>query len=297
MLARAVMQISLAVSALVAAGCRSDKPDPSSDQQSAAPAADTAAPGVAGGRAEAGTVTVTASDFSFQTPREIPAGLTTFRLVNRGPSLHHIQLIKLEDGKTATDFFAALKSGPFPTWASMAGGPNPPEAGDTATATLMMEPGNYVMLCFVPSADGVPHVMKGMANPLTVTRASVTSRPEPRADVVMKLVDFDFELSQPLKAGQHTIRVENTGKQPHEVAIVQMKPGKTPHDYAKWGEKPIGPAPGTIYGGVSGIMPGSHAFIDVDLPAGEYGLLCFIPDTKDGKPHFVHGMARAIKVG
>jgi hypothetical protein len=203
----------------------------------------------------------------------------------------------LEDGKTANDFFAALKSGPFPTWASMAGGPNPPEAGDTAIATLMMEPGNYVMLCFVPSADGVPHVMKGMATPLTVSGASVTSRPEPRADVVMKLVDFDFELSQPLEAGRQTIRVENTGKQPHEVAIVQMKPGKTPHDYAKWGEKPIGPPPGTIYGGVSGIMPGSHAFVDVDLPAGEYGLLCFVPDAKDGKPHFVHGMAKVVKVG
>jgi hypothetical protein len=241
---------------------------------------------------------VVARDYSFAAPSEIPAGLTTFRLVNRGPSLHHIQLIKLEEGKTADDFFAALKAGgPFPRWASFAGGPNPPESGDTATATLAVEPGNYVMLCFVPSADGVPHMMKGMATPLTVTRASGGSQVEPRADVVMKLVDFDFELSQPLTAGRHTIRIENAGAQPHEVAIVRLNPGKTPKDFTEWGEKPVGPAPGTMFGGVSGIMPGSRAFVSVDLPAGEYALICFVPDAKDGKPHFAHGMAKVIKVG
>lgn len=295
MLVRALSLTSVAAAAIVAAACRSDKSPSSRAPQSTAPAAEAAESSTPD---EAAVVTVIARDFAFEAPSEIPAGLTTFRLVNRGPSLHHIQLIRLEDGKTADDLFAALKAGgPFPRWASMAGGPNPPESGDTATATLAVEPGNYVMLCFVPSADGVPHVMKGMAAPLTVSRASVRSQPEPRADVVMKLVDFDFELSQPLTAGQHTIRVENAGAQPHEVAIVRMKPGKTPRDYADWGMKPVGPAPGTIFGGVSGIMPGAHAFVEVDLPAGEYALICFVPESKDGKPHFAHGMAKLIKVG
>jgi len=58
----------------------------------------------------------------------------------------------------------------------------------------------------------------------------------------------------------------------------------------------IGPAPGALFGGVSGIMPGSHAFVPVDLPAGQYALICFVPDAKDGKPHFAHGMAKLIKV-
>ena len=290
MLARALSLIPLAATAaVVVAGCRPDESPPSRAPQSAADTvAAPAAPGI---------VTVTAQDFAFDAPSEIPAGLTTFRLVNRGPSLHHIQLIKLEDGKTADDFFAALKGGgPFPGWASFAGGPNPPESGDTATITLAVEPGNYMMLCFIPAADGVPHVMKGMARPLTVKGPSRNAT-EPRADLVMKLVDYDFELSQPLTAGRHTIRVENAGTQPHEVAIVRMQPGKTPQEFAAWGMKPVGPAPGTLFGGVSGIMPGSHAFVDVDLPAGDYALLCFVPDAKDGKPHFAHGMAKRIKVG
>lgn len=251
----------------------------------------------AGGAASSSIVTVTATDFAFDAPAEVPAGLTTFRLVNRGPSLHHIQLIKLEEGKTVDDFLAALQNpGPFPTWATMAGGPNPPEAGDTTIAAMTLEPGSYVMTCFVPTAEGVPHLMKGMVRPLTVTGPAPRAGAEPAADLVMKLMDFDFQLSQPLTAGRHTIRIENDAAQPHEVAIVRLESGKSPMDFASWGERQKGPAPGKLYGGVSGIAPGTRAFATVDLPPGEYGLICFYPDMKDGKPHFAHGMAKRITV-
>jgi hypothetical protein len=105
-------------------------------------------------------------------------------------------------------------------------------------------------------------------------------------------VDYDFEMSQPLTAGKHTIRVDNGGKQHHEIAIVRLAAGRKPADFVAWGMKPVGPAPGTIHGGLSGIPPGEHAFIEVDLPAGEYALICFLPDAKDGKPHFEHGMMK-----
>ena len=242
-------------------------------------------------------VTVTAHDFAFEAPAEIPAGLTTFRLVNTGPSLHHLQLIKLEDGKTADDYIAALKAGgPPPRWASLQGGPNPPEPGSSASATVELEPGSYAMICFVPGADGIPHLFKGMTHPFKVTGAAATGVAEPKADLVMKLVDFDFQLSTPLTAGRHTIRIENAGTQPHEVAFIRLQPGKTPADFGAWGEKPVGPAPGSLEGGVSGIMPGAHAWAEVDLPPGDYALMCFFPDATDGKPHFVHGMAKLVHV-
>ena len=242
-------------------------------------------------------VTITTTDFAFDAPAEVPAGLTTFRLVNQGPSLHHVQLVQLHDGKTVDDFMAALQAGgPPPSWATPAGGPNPPELGATATTMVALEPGNYAMVCFIPSADGLPHVMKGMVRPLTVTAAPAAAPAEPAADLVMKLVDFDFELSEPLTAGRHTIRVENAGAQPHEVAIVRLQEGKAPADFAHWGESQSGPAPGALFGGVSAIMPGTHAFVEVDLEPGEYGLICFVPEMRDGKPHFVHGMMKQITV-
>ena len=275
---------------LLVAACRSDRPaaEVAAGSDSAAPPSAGAAPNV---------VTITASDFKFDAPAEIPAGVTTFRLVNRGPGLHHVQLVKLGEGKTPDDFLAALKAGgPPPAWATVAGGPNPPDMNDTASTTMTLEPGNYAMVCFIPSADGVPHLMKGMSRGLTVTPAGGAAAAEPSADVVMKLVDFDFEMSTPLTAGRHTIRVENGGGQPHEVAIVRLQPGKQPMDFAAWGEKQVGPAPGALAGGVSAIMPGTHAFVEVDLEPGEYGLICFVPEMKDGKPHFVHGMMKQLKV-
>jgi hypothetical protein len=242
-------------------------------------------------------VTVTASDFSFDAPAEISAGLTTIRLVNRGPSLHHIQLIKLEEGKTVEDLLGAFKSpGPPPKWMSSAGGPNPPEVGDTTNTTLSLKPGSYAMLCFVPTPDGMPHMMKGLARPLKVTGTAPANVAEPMADVVITLHDYDFKFSKPLTAGRHTIRIDNAGPQEHEIAIVRLNPGKTPVEFAEWGEKQVGPAPGKMLGGVSGIVPGMHASIDVTFIPGQYALLCFVPDMKDGKPHFAHGMAKLIEV-
>jgi len=284
---------SLIVAAMISlASCRSDKPAGDASTTSAAPPS--------AGRTDAAeganVVTVTASDYGFDAPAEIPAGLTTIRLVNQGPSLHHIQLMKLADGKTLDDFLAALQGEHPPTWAIPAGGPGPPEVGGTSISVEALEPGNYALICFIPAADGMPHVMKGMSRALKVVGPSRAATSEPEADIVVKLVDYDFELSKPLTAGKHTIRVENTGQQPHEIAIVRLHPGKKPADFAAWGMKPVGPPPGTTHGGLSGIMPGSHSFIEVDLPHGEYGLICFLPDARDGKPHFEHGMATQTKV-
>jgi hypothetical protein len=217
--------------------------------------------------------------------------------MNKGPSLHHIQLVKLDSGKTTADFLTALKAGgPPPQWASMAGGPNPPEAGKATDATLQLEPGTYAMVCFVPTSEGVPHVMKGMSRTLTVDGPAQTAAAEPAADAVMTLKDYDFVMSKPLAAGKRTIRVDNAGPQPHEVVIVRLNAGKTPEDYVKWVEHPAGAAPGTMHGGTSAIMPGMHAVIATELPAGDYALICFVPDGKDGKPHFVHGMGKRITV-
>lgn len=285
---------ALFLAALLLAACRSEK-------RADVPVVDAEAgqPARAAGEVAAAAptvVTITATDFAFEVPAEIPAGFITMRLVNKGPSLHHVQLLKLDEGKTMADFTAALKAGGPPQWAIPAGGPNPPQPGETSSVQMKLDPGHYVMVCFIPAADGQPHLMKGMMRPLTVTANGSTAAAEPTADIVMKLVDFDFQLSQPLTAGRHILRIDNDGTQPHEVAIVRMVPGKEPLSFASWGERPVGAAPGQVYGGVSAIMPGSHVYVPLDLPPGEYGLLCFVPEMKDGKPHFVHGMVKKVTI-
>jgi hypothetical protein len=57
-----------------------------------------------------------------------------------------------------------------------------------------------------------------------------------------------------------------------------------------------GPPPGSLRGGIVDLDPGAHAFFDLEIEPGDYALICFLPDTQDGKPHFVHGMMKLVRV-
>jgi uncharacterized cupredoxin-like copper-binding protein len=244
-------------------------------------------------------VTVTARDFAFSAPDTIPAGMTTIRLMVEGTGLHHAQLLKFDDGKTLADFTAAIqamKPGDAPpTWVHEVGGPNPPPMGGESNSTQMLEPGNYAVVCFVDIPDKVPHIMKGMAKAFVVVPSSVAAA-EPTADVTMDLVDYNFSLSAPLSGGSHTIKVNNTAQQAHEVAILRFEPGKTMEDLGKWAATFQGPPPISPVGGVAAIKPASSAYFTVTLTPGDYVLICFVPDAKDGKPHVEHGMAQPFKI-
>jgi hypothetical protein len=248
-------------------------------------------------------VTITARDYAFEAPDTVAAGLTTLRLVNRGPELHHVQLLRLEDGKTMADLHAAFTAGgPPPRWVRDMGGPNTPVPGAESQAALELAPGRYVISCFIPSGDGVPHIAKGMMRELIV-KANHDAALRPAGNdaaaptATMTLTDYDFSLSVPLAVGRQTVRVRNAASQSHEVVLVRLAPGKAPADVVAWVEKPNGPPPGAPIGGTTGMASGTWNDITVNLEAGEYALICFIPDSKDGKPHFMHGMMKQIRVG
>lgn len=246
--------------------------------------------------AKARVVRVTGEDFKFDSPDVLPAGLTEFRFLNKGPSIHHMALLKLAGGKTTDDLVGALaKPGPLPSWAKEMGGPNAPDPGVEANATLMLEPGNYAVICFV-DLGGPPHFMKGMVRPLRVVPATGPSAAKPRVDVTATLVDYGFKLSSPIRPGKRTIRVHNAGPQPHEVELVQLASGASVGDFMKWMDTMKGPPPGKALGGIAGLESGMSQYFSADFVPGSYALICFLPDKKDGKPHFVHGMMQQIEV-
>jgi hypothetical protein len=250
------------------------------------------------GEAAPRTITVTARDFTLEMPDTLAEGATTLRLVNQGKEFHHIWIARLEGGKTVDDVMEALKTrGPLPSWIKDAGGPNAPRPeGGEASATVMLEPGNYIVACMIPSADGIPHIMKGMVRPLTVVKSDDQAA-APKADVVMTLRDYNFFLSRPLTAGTHVIEVRNEGTQWHEFELVQLAPGKSAHDVIEFIERGIGSPPGLPLGGVSPLAVGGTSYMHVELRAGRYALICFLPDHKDGKQHFEHGMVQEFEVG
>jgi hypothetical protein len=244
-------------------------------------------------------VAIHATDFAFHGPDTITAGMTTFTMENAGAVLHHVQIIRIDSGKTYADLMAAMaKPGAPPAWAVMMPGPNASDPTAKSNATIDLAAGNYAMVCFVDMPGGVPHVAKGMSKPLTVVPAAAgaVAAAAPTADVTIDLSDYAFTLSKPLTVGAHTIAVTSKGPQPHEVEIIKFQPGKTMEDLGKWMQKPEGPPPASAIGGTSAQMAGFTAYFTVELTAGDYALVCFLPDAKDGKMHLEHGMIQTFKL-
>ena len=248
--------------------------------------------------AEPRVITVVARDFAFQAPESVPAGMVTIQLQNRGQALHHMSLVRLDAGKTLQDVLTALQAkGPPPAWMREMGGPNAPDPGSDSNATLFLAPGNYVLLCWVDMPGGVPHVMRGMAKALTVTPAPVpAAAATPSGDITMRLDDYSFTLSKPITAGEHIIRVENAAAQSHEVELIKLAPGKNANDLMAWMRNMQGPPPASAIGGIAGMPRGEVQSFTHDFTPGTYVLICFIPDARDGKPHFMHGMMQTITV-
>ncbi len=237
-------------------------------------------------------VSVVATDYRLAMPTSLPAGPTTFRLVNQGRELHQLYLARLAAGKSAADLVKAMEAGgPPPSWAVDVGGPNGVNPGGTAPdVTLRLTPGHYAALCIIPSADGVPHVMKGMYADVTVMpgprQASLPRSP----DDTVTLQDYGYATSAPLTAGHHRLLVRNDGKLSHELELARLAPGKSPGDIPAWIENMKGPPPASFLGGVSPLAPGQENELSLTLTPGHYVMLCFIPDARDGKPHTAHGM-------
>ncbi len=242
-------------------------------------------------------VTVHATDFAFSAPDHLPAGPTIFRLINDGPGIHHLTIVRLDADKGVADLAAALQHpGRLPPWAVMIGGPDAVAAGGEATATVNLAEGNYALVCFVDVPGGVPHFARGMSRALTVTPAAGPEASLPTPDVTITLSDYSFAVSGSLNAGQHVIEVRARPGQPHEMELIRLEPGKTADEMVRWVKDMQGPPPGRLVGGIAPIVAGSSAYLTVDLTPGTYVLACFLPDASDGQSHITHGMIKTVKV-
>jgi uncharacterized cupredoxin-like copper-binding protein len=243
-------------------------------------------------------ITVTARDMAFDAADTIPAGMTTIRLINDGPGLHHAQLLRIDTTISSADAMTALKQSPhFPAWLTPVGGPNAVGPGDTTSVTQDLAPGSYLWTCLVDLPGGVPHYKEGMMHALTVA-PSAANAAAPTPDVTISLRNYAFALSTPLTAGHHVIQIvtSDSSNQSHELEMVQLAPGKTAQDLLQYLQKPDGPPPGRAIGGVADLKAGVPVYFTANLTPGNYLLICFVPDRGDGKPHFMHGMMETVSV-
>lgn len=245
------------------------------------------------------TLDVVAMDYAFRVPPKVRAGLVTVSLRNTGQKLHHVQLFRLEPGKTLGDLFPLLMAAKSisapPAWATPVGGPSAAMPGRTIRAIVSLAAGTYALICWVPAGDGTVHFMKGMVGQVEVVAPASPASP-PRADVVATTRDFSIGFDRPITAGRRTIRIENRGTMAHEWLVVKLKPGSSARDVAEWsGAGQHGTPPHDDWFGLAAIAPGQVAHVTHEFARGDYVAFC-LAEGRDGVLHLMKGMETRFTV-
>jgi hypothetical protein len=249
-------------------------------------------------------VEVAARDFSFEAPAEIASGWTTLRFRNLGAQEHFMSLSRLPDGKTLDDYITEVAAGAFggamepyysgevelasaletlvgliPAWFGdmvFSGGPGLLAPGLAEDVTVNLEPGNYVLECYVKTPDGMFHSALGMIAGLTVTTAE-TGAEEPTADFDVTLANYVIEAPDQVAAGPHTVRVrviqDPEGMLKHDVHLLRVTEATdlaTVIPWMSWIDGFMAPAPAKFVGGMEQLEAGHAGYLRADLEPGSY---------------------------
>jgi len=284
-------------------------------QQEAAPASQ---PPPAATGPQPQVVEIRAVGKTFEAPREIQAGWTTFKFVNASSMIHFAIIDVPPEGITAQvmsdtvmqpfqDAMDAMNAGDeeavnaafakFPAWIGELGrngGPGLLSPGMTGQTTVFLNPGHYIIECYVKS-DGVFHSTSpgdgkiGMMADLVVTDAENTT-PEPGANATLTVTNTGYELTDgTLRPGWNTIRVEFqeqqalpsfVGNDVHLMRVDTERSIELADGWMDWrtSEGLQDPAPVTFLGGLNDLPAGAYGYFTVNLEPGGYAFIAEMPN-------------------
>ena len=217
-------------------------------------------------------IDVNARDYFFEAPDTLDAGVVTLRLWQRGRDFHNLELVRLDSSRTLAEWHRAAIAHRLPSWALNLGGPGFAQPGGSANATLLVEPGNYLLTCSVGSArtvDSLYHVWRGMVRSIHV-RASRLSRELPPADIVARITDRGVEFSGTMESGPRLLRVENADSVVHEFSVTRVLPGHTVAEALAWRRRMGTPEPDTLVGGLADLVPGRVLLTTIAFDPGDH---------------------------
>jgi len=253
--------------------------------------------------------------FDVDAPNELPSGWITFVMSNQmANNIHEISLVQLPDGATheeyLTDYMSAWetvlreyqervvdRSGigervneMLPEWSgdiryrTTRGLTSP---GRTAERTVYMDPGKYLMVCWLKTEDGIIHIIEGMHWEFTVTEDSANSS-EPNTESQITLHKEDIDVDWEPKTGKHDFAVNfplnPEGQHFHNnVHLIRMEEDTNLDEVNEWMDwYKLGglrsPSPAEFIGGIGLVeteVDKAYFALDITEP-GDYAWVVFV---------------------
>ncbi len=247
--------------------------------------------GAAFGQDMSAAATVTLSVDGLTAPESLPAGWVTLEITNSAEAPFIGVLMRLNDGVTLDNLFAAMAEDPMGMLplVTLKGGPAV-MPGQSGSITFSLDAGSYVLANFAGEAPQIA--------PITVEDAADAAAQAPAADLEVVMVDFGFGLPLTVSAGENVWRIENAGQQWHELAIAPVEPGTSIEDVlallAQGEESSLQQLPM--------LMPmsgGESVYVKVNLQPGTYAIICNLPDLMnmdETHTHYELGMIQLVTV-
>lgn len=228
-------------------------------------------------------VDVTATDYAFGMPTEVPSGWVTFRMKNMGQVEHNAIIHKYVDTlqyHTLTRLFSeALEGEGMQGFSAMfdvsdkdMGGPAILSPNHTGETTVFLEPGVYTFTCWMVAEDGEYHIQKGMSRPFVVTNKE-SGAEKPEGTVGITLSDLAIDIEDPIGAGEHVFDV--TFEASHNVHLAKLGENQKLEDLQIWMNKVQTPSSFTFLGGAEQAPVGMSSTFKASLEPGRYAFVTY----------------------
>ena len=262
------------------------------------------------------TIEIVTELMDFQVIDTITSGWNTFRYVNNSEETHFFIFNKYPKGKTIEDGehevappfqkgmdllnVGKTKEGyeefnKLPAWffeVVVYGGSGLVSPGHTSETTVKLEPGYYVIECYVKMANGIFHSYMGMVKELIVTNENSGFTP-PEALINMSISSTEgIVYNDTIKKGEQTFAVhfkDQIGHENfvgHDINLVKLDKNANLEDLEKWMNRAdpkglITPSPEgvTFLGGVNDSPAGSTGYFTVNLELGNYAFISEVPNA------------------
>ncbi|UJH90370.1 hypothetical protein LZ575_16215 [Antarcticibacterium sp. 1MA-6-2] len=201
---------------------------------------------------------------------------------------------QINNGNTEQGFAEFNK---LPTWffdVVFTGGAGLISPSGTAQTTVNLEPGKYVIECYVKMPNGMFHSAMGMLAELDVLPANNNRRKPIARDTITISSELGIAFKDEIQPGEHTFAVNFKDQIAHEhfighdVHLVRLKDENSIKDLNNWmnwadPEAFKTPAPQGVefLGGTQEMPAGNTSYFTVTLTPGNYALIAEVPNPID----------------